>query len=206
LLVNRLIGVDGARQVVAVVAGGYGDTTATLTAYQDGPGGWTQVFGPWTAEVGEAGFAPPGQKQEGDLRTPSGSYGFGFFFGIDADPGVQFPWRSINSSDVWDDDPSSANYNEWIDEATQGTAAAGANPEPMYDPPYYDYGAVIDYNTYPVSHVVPDGSAIFLHYSVTATVGCVALPYVSELVPLLKWLDPADDPRIIMGTESAVVS
>jgi L,D-peptidoglycan transpeptidase YkuD (ErfK/YbiS/YcfS/YnhG family) len=198
--------VDGARQVVAVVAGGYGDTTATLTAYQEGPDGWTQVFGPWPAEVGEAGFAPPGEKQEGDLRTPSGSYGFGFFFGIDTDPGVMFPWRSISSSDVWNDDPASADYNEWIDEATQGVAAAGSDPEPMYDPPYYDYGAVIDYNMYPVSHTPPDGSAIFFHYSATPTVGCVALPDVGELVSVLKWLDPADDPRIIMGTESAVVS
>ena len=135
LLVNRLIGVGDARQVVAVVADGYGDTTATLTAYQKSASGWTQVFGPWIAEIGEDGFAPPGEKSEGDLRTPSGSYGFGFFFGIDADPGVMFPWRADQPSDVWDDDPSSPNYNEWIDEAVQGAAAAGADPEPMNDYP-----------------------------------------------------------------------
>jgi L,D-peptidoglycan transpeptidase YkuD (ErfK/YbiS/YcfS/YnhG family) len=206
LLVNRLIGVGDADQIVAVVANGYFDTTATMTAYQRGANGWTQVFGPWTAEIGEDGFAPPGQKVEGDLRTPSGSYGFGFFFGIDADPGVSFPWRPISSSDVWDDDPSSALYNQWVDEATQGVAAAGADPEPMYDPPYYYYGAVIDYNMYPVSHTPPDGSAIFFHYSPGPTVGCVALPEISELLAVLKWLNPDDDPRIIMGTESAVVS
>ncbi len=205
--VDRLIGVDGARQVVAVVADGYGDSTATLTAYQEGPGGWTQVFGPLTAQIGEGGFAPPGEKQEGDLRTPSGSYGFGFFFGVDSEPsGITFPWRAISSSDVWNDDPSSPYYNQWIDEATQGVAAAGADPEPMYDVPDYDYGAVIDYNTNPVSHTPPDGSAIFFHYSTVPTVGCVALPYLSELVQVLQWLNPADDPRIIMGTESAVVS
>ena len=189
-----------------MVADGYGDTTATLTAYQKGPGGWRQVFGPWVAEIGEAGFAPPGEKAEGDLRTPSGSYGFGFFFGIDPDPGVMFPWRAISTSDVWDDDPTSANYNQWIDESQLGVAAAGADPEPMYDPPYYDYGAVIDYNMYPVSHSPPDGSAIFFHYSPDATVGCVALPSIGELVEVLRWLDPGDGPRIIMGTESAVVS
>jgi L,D-peptidoglycan transpeptidase YkuD (ErfK/YbiS/YcfS/YnhG family) len=206
LLVNRLIGVGDADQVVAVVANGYDDTTATMTAYQRGADGWTQVFGPWTAEIGEDGFAPPGQKVEGDLRTPSGSYGFGFFFGIDANPGVSFPWRPISTSDVWDDDPSSALYNQWVDEATQGVAAAGADPEPMYDPPYYYYGAVIDYNMYPVSHVRPDGSAIFFHYSPGPTVGCVALPAIGELLDVLRWLNPDDDPRIIMGTESAVVS
>ncbi len=205
--VDSLIGVDGARQVIAVVAGGYGDTTATLTAYQKGVDGWTQVFGPWQAEIGEAGFAPPGEKVEGDLRTPSGSYGFLFFFGVDSEPsGITFPWRSISSSDVWNDDPSSPYYNQWIDEATQGVDVAGADPEPMYDVPDYDYGAVIEYNMFPVSHTPPDGSAIFFHYSTVPTVGCVALPDVGELVEVLRWLNPSDDPRIIMGTESAVVS
>jgi L,D-peptidoglycan transpeptidase YkuD (ErfK/YbiS/YcfS/YnhG family) len=199
-----LIGVGDASQVVAVVAGGYGDTLATLTAYQKGPDGWTQVFGPWEAEVGEAGFAPPGQKREGDLRTPSGSYGFSFFFGLDANPGVQFPWRPVSPSDFWDDDPSSPNYNQWINEAVSGAAAAGASPEPMDDPPFYDYGAVIDYNADPV--IPGDGSAIFFHVSDgSPTVGCVALP-VDELLPVLRWLNPHDSPRIIMGTESAVVS
>jgi L,D-peptidoglycan transpeptidase YkuD (ErfK/YbiS/YcfS/YnhG family) len=194
--------------VVAVVAGGYGDTTATLTAYQKTSTGWTLVWGPWLAYVGEGGFAPPGQKREGDLRTPSGSYGFGFFFGIDPDPGVAFPWRPVvySQDDVWDDDPASADYNEWIDESASGSAAAGANPEPMYDPPYYDYGAVIDYNMDPVVRDPPMGSAIFFHYSPDATVGCVALPEVSELTDVLRWLEPADNPRIIMGTASAVES
>jgi L,D-peptidoglycan transpeptidase YkuD (ErfK/YbiS/YcfS/YnhG family) len=204
--VNQLIGVGNADQVVAVIANGYYDTTATLTAYQRGPDGWSQVFGPETAEVGEDGFAPPGEKVEGDLKTPSGSFGFGFFFGIYSDPGVSFPWRPIDPIDVWDDDPSSALYNQWVDEATQGAAAAGVDPEPMDDPPFYDYGAVIDYNTDPVSHVPPDGSAIFFHYSTGPTVGCVALPEISELLAVLRWLNPADNPRIIMGTASAVVS
>lgn len=191
---------------MSVIAGGYGDTTATLTAYQRTSSGWSEVFGPWTAEVGYNGFAPPGEKQEGDGRTPSGSYGFGFMFGIDPDPGVMFPFRAISNVDFWNDDPSSSYYNQWIDEATQGVAAAGADPEPMDDPPFYDYGAVIDYNTDPVSHVVPDGSAIFFHYSTGPTVGCVAMPTIDELLAILRWLNPADSPRIIMGTASAVES
>jgi L,D-peptidoglycan transpeptidase YkuD (ErfK/YbiS/YcfS/YnhG family) len=189
--------------VVSVIAGGYGDTTATLTAFQRTSTGWAQVWGPWTAEVGYNGFAPPGQKSEGDGRTPSGSYSFGFMFGIDADPGVMFPWRPVSGVDYWNDDPSSAYYNQWIDEQTQGVAAAGADPEPMDDPPFYVYGAVIDYNMYPVSHTPPDGSAIFFHYSPNATTGCVALPSTYELVDVLKWLTPADSPRIIMGTASS---
>lgn len=204
LLVNRLIGVREAEQVVAIIADGYGDTTATLTTYERGSHGWTQVVGPFTAEIGQAGFAHPGGKHEGDLTTPSGSFGFGFFFGIDSDPGVRFPWRAVTPDDFWDGDPTSSLCNQWVDSALSGAASAGADPEPMQDAPFYDYGAVIDYNTDPV--VSGAGSAIFLHVSDgQPTTGCVSLP-ASELLPILRWLDPASSPRIIMGTESAVVS
>jgi L,D-peptidoglycan transpeptidase YkuD (ErfK/YbiS/YcfS/YnhG family) len=200
LLVTRLNGVGNAGQVVAVSASGYGATTATFTAYQRASNGWQQVFGPWTANIGRNGFAPSGQKREGDGRTPSGAYGFSFFFGVNADPGVRFPFRAIPGPwIVWDDDPASAHYNEWIDNRTQ---SAGANPEPMHVSAYA-YGAVIDYNA---SRTPGLGSAIFMHVSSgSSTAGCVSLP-TSELLSVLRWLDPARAPRIIMGTSAAITS
>ena len=201
-LVTRLAGVGSAGQVIAVVASGYGTTVATLTAYQRQPGGWQQVFGPWEAHLGYRGFAPPGQKSEGDGRTPSGSFGFGFFFGVNADPGVQFPFRRVTGTNiVWDDDPSSPRYNQWVDDTT---ADPGAAPEPMDNAPAYDYGAVIDYNVNPT--VAGAGSAIFLHVSTGgSTAGCVSLP-VDEVLQVLRWLSPAQQPRIVMGTEASVTS
>lgn len=180
-------------------AAGYGYTTATLTAFQKSASGWAQVFGPWTANIGESGFAAPGQKREGDGHTPSGTYGFDFFFGVDANPGVKFPWRAVTPSIVWDDDPTSPLYNQWVDENSGQNP--GSNPEPMYyETPSYDYGAVIAYNTDPV--VKYAGSAIFLHVSPGGpTAGCVALP-TSELLDVLRWLDPSQQPLIAMGTEA----
>jgi len=200
LLVTRLVGVGSATQVIAVRASGYGQTVATLTAYQDDATGWHQVFGPWQANVGYGGFAPPGQKREGDGRTPSGAFGFDFFFGVLANPGVQFPYRPVTGPNlVWDDDPSSPLYNQWVD---TNTASAGAAPEPMDNTPAYDYGAVIAYNTSPT--VPGAGSAIFLHVSSgVATLGCVALP-TNELLAVLRWLSPAAQPRIIMGTAATI--
>jgi len=200
LLVTRLVGVGSATQVIAVSASGYGQTTATLTAYQDDASGWQQVFGPWEAHVGYAGFAPPGQKHEGDGRTPTGSFGFDFFFGVLGDPGVQFPFRPVTGHNiVWDDDPSSPLYNQWVDTTESN---AGAAPEAMDQTPAYDYGAVIAYNTSPT--VPGAGSAIFLHVSDgAATVGCVSLP-TAELLAVLRWLSPAAQPRIIMGTAATI--
>jgi len=200
LLVTRLSGVGSSGQVIAVAAAGYGTNVATLTAYERGASGWTQVFGPWTANVGRNGVAPPGEKREGDGRTPSGTFGFDFMFGVNANPGVKFPFRAITGTNiVWDYDPASANYNRWID---TNTASAGVRPEPMYVSAYGS-GAVIAYND---ARTPGLGSAIFLHLSSGgATAGCVALPS-SELLPLLRWLDPTRQPRIAIGTFDALAS
>jgi L,D-peptidoglycan transpeptidase YkuD (ErfK/YbiS/YcfS/YnhG family) len=147
------------------------------------------VFGPWTARLGTGGLAPPGRKREGDGRTPSGTYGFGVFFGVLPNPGVAFPYRQPRPYDVWDDDPSSPLYNEWVDERYQDP---GANPEPMFVSGY-DYGAVIAYNT---ARTPGLGSAIFLHVNIgRATTGCVTLP-TDELLKVLRWLRPTDSPHI----------
>jgi L,D-peptidoglycan transpeptidase YkuD (ErfK/YbiS/YcfS/YnhG family) len=182
-------------QLVTVTAASYRATRAELTAYRRVGGQWHRVFGPWAAWIGRDGMAPPGAKREGDGRTPSGTFGFGFFFGVDPDPGVLFPYRSVHAADFWDDDPSSPRYNEWVDDRD---AAPGADPEPM-DVSAYDYGAVIAYNTARTPEL---GSAIFLHVNIgTPTAGCVTLP-AGELLEILRWLDPARSPRIEMGIGS----
>jgi L,D-peptidoglycan transpeptidase YkuD (ErfK/YbiS/YcfS/YnhG family) len=180
-------------QLIVVSAPAYGDTYATLTAYDVTGGRRHVIFGPWTARIGYSGFAPPGQKREGDGRTPSGAYGFQFMFGVNGDPGVRYAYRRAHSYDAWDDDPSSPLYNKWVDDRTQNP---GKSPEPIDQTPAYDYGAVIAYNT----ARTPDlGSAIFLHVEIGGpTAGCVSLP-VGELLDVLRWLDPAHSPLIEMG-------
>ena len=179
-------------QLVTVVAASYRSTQAQLTAYRRQDGRWRRVLGPWTVWIGRNGMARPGAKREGDGRTPSGTFGFGFFFGVDPNPGVRFPYRRIHESDVWDDDPSSPRYNQWVDDRY---ADPGAGPEPM-DVSAYDYGAVIGYNT---ARTPGLGSAIFLHINIgTPTAGCVTLP-VGELLKVLRWLNPAASPQITIG-------
>jgi L,D-peptidoglycan transpeptidase YkuD (ErfK/YbiS/YcfS/YnhG family) len=198
LLVTRLIGVGDARQVISVTAARYGSTHATIRAFAKHSSGWVQVAGPWSAWIGNSGFAPPGHKREGDGRTPSGSYHFSFFFGVDPDPGVRFAWRHASRHDFWDDDSSSSHYNEWVNALRY---SAGRSPEPMHVQPSYDDGAAIAYNT---ARTPGLGSAIFLHVTHhSATSGCVALPR-PQLRRLLRWLDPRDHPRIIMGRTATV--
>ena len=190
----RLEQVGGGDQAIVVTAAAYGSSTATFTAYERDAGGWRAVLGPWATRIGNKGFAPPGEKEEGDGRTPSGVYGFSFLFGVAPDPGVRFEYRQVpDDSIVWDEDPESPTYNLWIDLDDHG---GGRDPEGMYQPVAYRHGAVIAYNT---ARTPGLGSGIFLHASTgRATAGCVSLP-VDQLVSVLRWLDPSRSPRIVMG-------
>jgi L,D-peptidoglycan transpeptidase YkuD (ErfK/YbiS/YcfS/YnhG family) len=178
------------RQVLTVTATSHSTTYATFRAYRLSDGHKVAVFGPWTARVGYNGIARPGKKREGDGKTPSGTYGFSFYFGVEPDRGFSFPFRHAYRYDFWDDDPASARYNEWVNVRKHN---AGANPEPMHQVPAYDYAAVIAYNTRRTPGL---GSAIFLHVGTgTATAGCVSLPR-AELLKILHWMRPRDHPKI----------
>jgi L,D-peptidoglycan transpeptidase YkuD (ErfK/YbiS/YcfS/YnhG family) len=180
----------GVRQLITVTAASHSATFATFRAYRITDGHAVGVFGPWTARVGYNGIARPGKKREGDGRTPSGSYGFSFFFGVRPDHGFFFPFRHAYRYDFWDDDPDSSRYNEWVNARKHNP---GLQPEPMHQVPAYEYAAVITYNARRVPGL---GSAIFLHVGTgTATAGCVSLPR-PELLRVLRWLRPRDHPRI----------
>jgi L,D-peptidoglycan transpeptidase YkuD (ErfK/YbiS/YcfS/YnhG family) len=181
-------------QLITVTAPSHASTYATLRAYRVSGGHRTLLYGPWQARVGYNGIARPGAKREGDGKTPSGTYGFSFFFGVQPpDPGFAFPFRHAFVYDVWDDDPASPRYNEWVN---KNTASPGADPEPMHQVPAYDYAAVIAYNTQRVPGL---GSAIFLHVGTgSATAGCVSLPR-ARLLTILRWLRPLRHPQITIS-------
>lgn len=186
-------GAQVVRQLITVTAPTHSATYATLRAYRVSAGKRALAFGPWTARVGYNGVARPGSKREGDGRTPSGTYPIRFFFGVRPNPGFSFSFRHAYTYDFWDDDPSSARYNEWVNAREHDP---GARPEPMHQVPAYDYAAVIAYNS---ARVPGLGSAIFLHVGTrTATAGCVSLPR-DRLVRILRWLKPADHPRITIS-------
>jgi L,D-peptidoglycan transpeptidase YkuD (ErfK/YbiS/YcfS/YnhG family) len=61
---------------------------------------------------------------------------------------------------------------------------------------------VIEYN---MSPAVPGaGSGIFLHVSTTGpTAGCVSLSE-SDLLQVLRWLDPSQHPRIVLSPDEVL--
>jgi L,D-peptidoglycan transpeptidase YkuD (ErfK/YbiS/YcfS/YnhG family) len=196
LLVEQLANVGDAQQVVIVTSTGWGTSHATLQAFEKDAGTWRAVFPAMPALIGRSGFSA--NRTEGDGTTPTGKYGFGTMFGQQPNPGVAFPYRRPDAQSVWVGDSASPYYNTWQENAALvGEHLASAS----YSRPYA-YAAVINFN---VSPVVPHkGSAIFLHVSTgSGTAGCVSIVQ-SSLLQVLRWLDPAKAPVIVMGPTSVV--
>lgn len=179
----------------AMVAG------TACTGFQPGDpqtldGGWRITVGPIPGVIGERGFASPGEKREGDRRSPTGTFTLTEAFGTDPIAPTNLPYKVVSDYDAWCEDPASPNYNQWIvlsesDLLTDRLKRADD---------LYRHAAVIDYNRWPV--IPGAGSAIFLHRADpdgAGTLGCVGLDAV-DLLQVLKRLNPTLQPIITMGT------
>ena len=198
-IAKELMAIEGlfpaSSQVVLVAQTEAPGPDARLWAFAMEDGTWKPVLGPVPATVGRNGFAPSGQKREGDGRTPPGIYSLGFAFGYGPKIDSAMPYRQMTLSDIWVDDPASPDYNR---PKKRGETRAKSFENMVLKDDRYKYGIVIRYNTDPV--VPGAGSAIFLHVwkdAATPTSGCVA---VSEenILKLLKWLDPGKRPIIML--------
>jgi len=172
-----------------------------------------RVLGPFAGVVGERGFAQPGEKREGDRRSPTGRFTITELFGEDPTFKPRMPYHVLTATDSWSEDPASPYYNQRIQLPTPPPAPP-PTPSPAPATPaqgpsavvedLYQRAAVIDYNRWPA--IPGAGSAIFMHLAEpdgAGTFGCVGLPQ-QQLDRVLMWLDPAKHPEIIMGTPAGL--
>jgi len=181
----------GGRQFVHVRRDGPAPR-AVLTAGTIRGGRPVQELGPWPAVVGRNGIAPFGQKREGDGRTPGGAFTFGTAFGSAVRCETTWPYRQATARDYWIDDPTSTDYNRWVN----GDPPTASHERLLRDDGQYDLAVVIAYNADPV--VPRQGSAIFLHVWAgpdEPTSGCVALAR-ENVQQLLKWMRWEGNPVI----------
>jgi len=173
-----------------------GDHKAKLIAMERTENSWEPVFDSTYAIIGKNGFAAPGEKREGDGKSPAGLFKLGQLFTYKEQVDTQMPYTQSTAEDKWIDDPDSPDYNRHIRGET--TARSYENLKLKSD--HYKYCMVIEYNTNPV--IKGRGSAIFLHLFESedeTTAGCVAISE-PDMLQLLKWLDPEKHPMILMGT------
>jgi L,D-peptidoglycan transpeptidase YkuD (ErfK/YbiS/YcfS/YnhG family) len=193
--------VGDAQQLVVVTTSGWKETYATVVLYEKRGNTWHRVSGLLGARIGRNGFNA--SHREGDGTSPAGSFRLLSAFGRPANPGTLMQYRQLQPGDCWISDVQSPLYNRWV-----SRSPCAAPNEDLYriSSGAYKYAVVTDYNW--TKTVKGAGSAIFLHrHSYTAsnvskpTSGCVSLRE-SDLLAVLRWLNPAKRPRIVMGPAS----
>jgi L,D-peptidoglycan transpeptidase YkuD (ErfK/YbiS/YcfS/YnhG family) len=163
---------------------------------------WKVHYGPIHAGIGMKGFAFPGEKREGDKKTPTGLFALGKLFCYNRDPKTRMPWQQSTADDKWIDDPDSPDYNLHV----QGVTSAKSFENLKIRTNDYKYCMVIEYNTRPV--VKGLGSAIFLHLpegeNINPSAGCLVVPE-KDLEWLLRWMEPEKNPTILMGNKHTLL-
>jgi L,D-peptidoglycan transpeptidase YkuD (ErfK/YbiS/YcfS/YnhG family) len=165
---------------------------------------WREVAGPWFAYLGFAGLSA--DHHEGDGTTPMGAFGIGpVMYGVAPDPGVRYAYHQLACGDWWDEDPSSPAYNTFQHLPCGATPPfAGASEALWRSTVAYSHFVFVEYNAHPA--VPGRGSAIFIHVELGhPTNGCVSLA-PTHVLKLIRWLDPAAKPLVVIGTSAGIDS
>ncbi|HEU4348098.1 MAG TPA: L,D-transpeptidase family protein [Actinoplanes sp.] len=220
---TRLAHVGDARQLVVVTGSSKTSSYSTLRTYQkNADGSWSARFSSMPARNGYRGWVLAASRVQDTGTSPQGTFRITTAFGLKPNPGTKIPYRYADGNDYWvgdQRDPKTYNLVQPSASARRTWRTTEAERLAAY-PTQYEYSAVIDFNrpdprtvswntTYseyvtsrPVD--VRRGSAIFLHINgAGSTAGCVSISR-ANLIAVLKWLDPAQKPRIVMAPLSEI--
>ncbi|SPF04062.1 L,D-transpeptidase family protein [Streptomyces sp. MA5143a] len=172
------------RQVVAVYGEGVNDADSKIVLYTKSGSAWKETR-TWLGHNGKKGWTA--DHHEGDKRSPVGVFTLSDAGGVLADPGAKLPYSQSPSFQA----PHYWAKSHWND---------------------FDYVIAIDYNrvkgTSPIDPTRPEGQSkggsIWLHMDHgSGTSACVSLSK-SGMEYLLRTLDPAAHPVIVMGDRAAL--
>lgn len=215
---TRLTHLGDARQVIVVTGSSTKSSYATLRTYVRGSDGrWRAAFPAMSARNGYAGWQWASRRVQDTGTTPIGTFRITEAFGLAANPGAHLPYRRADKNDYWvgdRKDPKTYNMYEPAATAHRTWRISQAERLAAY-PTQYAYAAVIDFNRPDPKSItfsaklqeyvtnrpskVGAGAAIFLHVKGKgSTAGCVSVSK-TNMIKLLRWLDPAQHPRIVMA-------
>jgi len=208
----RMKNTGGGTQLITVVSSGKTNAARTgiLTWWRRQGTTWIKV-GSAPARFGYNGLSD--DRREGDGTTPTGIYTLPLAFGLKRNPGTRLPWRHVDARSWWDENSLKPRYNTWYENCPpttcwKATTRSAHSSEHLADyPVQYAYAIVIGFNT-GASKVLPparpSGSGIFLHVNGAGyTAGCISMPR-SSLIALLRWLNPATKPHIVIGNSASI--
>lgn len=161
--------IPAVRQIILVEQSKETVSTGTLfLLVKNSDGAWEENLR-CKAYLGKNGLD---KMREGDVRTPTGDYGFIMAFGAKDDPGSLIPYTKLTDSMYLCGDRDY--YNQFIDSSKIDHRCSNNSEHLIQYIPQYNYALFIDYNK---EGVYGKGSAIFLHCfgSYPYTLGCVSV-------------------------------
>ena len=220
---TRLAHVGDARQLIVVTGVSIPSTHSTLRTYQQAADGtWSERFPAMAARNGSGGWAWYTVRKQDTGTTPAGTFPITTTFGVKANPGTKMSYRKVDGNDYWVGDNSDAKtYNLFQPTVSAKRTWRTSEGERLAAyPVQYEYAAVIDFNRPPASSLtwnarlgeyttsrpadVRRGNAIFLHVNGKgSTAGCVSVSR-TNMINVLKWLNPAMKPRIVMAPSADI--
>jgi len=220
---TRLAHVGDAKQLIVVVGDGPKSSYSRVYTYEKNTTGtWSVKFGAMAGRNGYSGWAWASSRVQNTGTSPSGTFPITLAFGLKPNPGTRTAYRRVDSNDYWvGDDKDPKTYNILQPQASPKRTWRTSQAEKLASyPTQYEYAAVIDFNrpapssiTYNKTlgeHVtsrpanVKRGSAIFLHVNGKgSTAGCVSVSR-TNMINVLKWLNPAMKPRIVMAPSADI--
>lgn len=196
--VSKLKAGANSEQLIVITNKTITSCKAVCNVYEKVNGQWKYVWKDLYAVTGIKGMSY--NRHEGDMTSPAGIFTLTQAFGIAANPGTKMPYRIVQGDDWWAGDSlNPATYNTW--QKAPSTGWRESESEHLIDIPVYKYAMIIDFNTERIPY---KGSAIFFHiapYTGGGTAGCIGLKE-SDLVGILKWINPAMNPKIIICPEA----
>lgn len=112
-------------------------TTASVYTLERTANGWQLRSAPPSAMIGRNGFAPSGEKREGDGRVPTGLFPLESAFGCGPSIDSRMPYRQATTDDLWVDDVDAPDYNTWV---RRGETTARSFGVMRMDDIRYSYG------------------------------------------------------------------
>jgi L,D-peptidoglycan transpeptidase YkuD (ErfK/YbiS/YcfS/YnhG family) len=173
---------SNSRQVVAVYGAGKNSADSTIVLYTKSGSTWKKAR-TWEGHNGKKGWTT--DHQEGDKRSPVGVFTLSDAGGVLTDPGAKLPYTQSAAFQA----PHYWAKSHWHD---------------------FDYVIAIDYNrvkgTSPNDPTRPEGQSkggsIWIHMDHgSGTSACVSLSK-SGMEYLLRTLDPAQHPVVVMGDKA----
>ncbi len=170
--ITKLDAAEDASQLFVVA--GIGGTTAYISMHEkDEDGNWKQIM-TTPGFIGKYGL---GKAKEGDARTPVGTFGFNYAFGIAEDPGCALEYHQVDDNDYWSGDQREGyHYNEMVDISDYPDLNTEDSEHIVDYKREYQYCLNVSYNE---EGTPGEGSAIFLHCLGAVkpyTGGCIAIP------------------------------